>query len=50
MSTFINTLAFAKQLDSQDVLQAYRQKFHIPQHNGSDMVYFTGNSLLITVH
>ena len=45
MSTFINTLAFAKQLDSQDALQAYRQKFHIPQHNGSDMVYFTGNSL-----
>jgi kynureninase len=45
MATFINTLAFAKQLDSQDVLQANRQKFHIPQHNGSDMVYFTGNSL-----
>ncbi len=45
MSTFINTLAFAKQLDSQDALQAYRQKFHIPQHNGSDMIYFTGNSL-----
>lgn len=45
MSTFINTLAFAKQLDSQDALQSYRQKFHIPQHNGSDMVYFTGNSL-----
>ena len=45
MATFINTLAFAKQLDSQDALQANRQKFHIPQHNGSDMVYFTGNSL-----
>ena len=45
MSTFINTLAFAKQLDSQDNLQSNRHKFHIPQHNGVDMVYFTGNSL-----
>ena len=45
MTNFFNTLDFAKQLDQQDVLHAYRNKFHIPQHNGSDMVYFTGNSL-----
>lgn len=42
---FINTLEFAKQLDEQDSLKSYRNKFYIPQHNGHDMVYFTGNSL-----
>jgi kynureninase len=45
MTKYINTLAFAKQLDSQDPLNSYRNKFYIPQHNGTDMVYFTGNSL-----
>ena len=45
MTTYLNTLDFAKELDEQDALKLYRQKFHIPQHNGSDMVYFTGNSL-----
>ena len=45
MNKYINTLEFAKQLDSQDPLNSYRNKFYIPQHNGSDMVYFTGNSL-----
>ena len=45
MATYQNTLAFAKQLDEQDALKSYRQKFHIPQHHGKDMIYFTGNSL-----
>ncbi|MDF2447817.1 MAG: kynU [Bacteroidota bacterium] len=45
MINFRNTLDFAKELDSKDPLKSYRQKFHIPQHNNSDMVYFTGNSL-----
>ena len=45
MTTFSNTLEFAKQLDSQDPLHSYRSKFYIPQHEGHDMVYFTGNSL-----
>lgn len=45
MTSFTNTLEFAKQLDAQDALKEYRQKFHIPQHEGKDMVYFTGNSL-----
>ena len=45
MTTYLNTLEFAKQLDSQDPLNSYRNKFYIPQHNGYDMVYFTGNSL-----
>jgi kynureninase len=40
-----NTKDFARELDSQDLLRSYRQKFYIPQHNGQDVVYFTGNSL-----
>lgn len=40
-----NTLAFAQQLDEQDVLKDFRSKFFIPQHQGKDTVYFTGNSL-----
>lgn len=42
---FQNTLEFAKQCDANDKLKAFRSKFHMPQHNGKDMVYFTGNSL-----
>lgn len=45
MTDFLNTLDFAKELDSKDSLKSYRDKFYIPQHNGADMVYFTGNSL-----
>ncbi len=44
-STFNNTLAFARELDQKDPLRAYRDKFLFPQHNGQDVVYFTGNSL-----
>lgn len=40
-----NTLEFARQSDKADKLSAYRQKFLIPQHNGHDVIYFTGNSL-----
>lgn len=40
-----NTLEFAKSLDEKDPLKNFRQKFLFPQHNGSDVVYFTGNSL-----
>jgi kynureninase len=43
--TFQNTIEFAKQCDVNDKLKAYRSKFHMPQHSGKDMVYFTGNSL-----
>ncbi|MBK9285145.1 MAG: kynureninase [Sphingobacteriaceae bacterium] len=35
----------ALELDQLDPLKAYREKFHIPQHNNEDVVYFTGNSL-----
>lgn len=41
----INTLAYAKQVDDADPLARFRNEFHIPQHNGRDTVYFTGNSL-----
>ena len=42
---FQNTAAFAQELDDIDDLKKYRNQFYIPQHNGNDMVYFTGNSL-----
>lgn len=37
--------AFALQLDAQDPLSSYRNRFYIPRHKGADTVYFTGNSL-----
>ncbi|WP_183572514.1 kynureninase [Mucilaginibacter sp. X5P1] len=40
-----NTLAFAAQLDEQDSLKGFRDKFLIPQHNGEDAIYLCGNSL-----
>lgn len=40
-----NSLDFARQADKNDSLAAYRHEFYIPQHNGEDVVYFTGNSL-----
>ncbi len=43
--SFQNTLEFAQSLDAQDELRAYRQEFSFPQHNGKDVIYFTGNSL-----
>ena len=43
--TFQNTLEFAKQLDVQDELKNYRDEFVFPQHNGKNVIYFTGNSL-----
>lgn len=42
---FENTLKFAVALDEQDSLADYRKEFLIPQHNGKDSIYFTGNSL-----
>jgi len=43
--TFQNTREFAQQLDTQDELKNYRNEFIFPQHNGKNVVYFTGNSL-----
>jgi kynureninase len=35
----------AIQLDKQDELASFKQRFHFPQHNGKDVIYFCGNSL-----
>lgn len=43
--TFENSEDFARSLDSKDPLKSYRDKFYIPQINGKDCIYFTGNSL-----
>ena len=41
-----STLTFANQLDDQDPLKSYRDRFHIPlQKNGEPYIYFCGNSL-----
>ena len=40
-----NTLQYAQQQDEQDSLKHFRNKFFIPQVNGKDSIYFTGNSL-----
>jgi len=40
-----NTPEFARTLDQQDPLKEFRNQFFIPQHEGKDCIYFTGNSL-----
>jgi kynureninase len=40
-----HTLDFARKLDSEDPLKEFRSRFHIPQHEGKDCIYLTGNSL-----
>lgn len=42
---FENSLAFAQQLDQQDPLSAYRERFFIPTFHQKGVRYFTGNSL-----
>lgn len=42
---FENSQAFARQMDAADPLKAYREQFHIPLHEGREVIYFTGNSL-----
>lgn len=43
--TLQNTQIFAESLDKEDPLKQFRDRFHIPQHNGKEKIYFTGNSL-----
>lgn len=43
--TYSFTEDFAHELDKQDALKGFRNKFIIPKHNGHDAVYFCGNSL-----
>ena len=45
MDMFKNTLEFAQQLDKEDPLNRFREKFYIPIINGKESIYFTGNSL-----
>ncbi|WP_248289518.1 kynureninase [Thalassotalea sp. Y01] len=40
-----NSEEFAAQLDNNDPLKQYRDKFHHPVINGEQVLYFTGNSL-----
>ena len=42
---YINTIDFARQLDASDPLKKFRERFHIPQQEGKDVIYFCGNSL-----
>jgi len=42
---FEYSLAFAQNLDKEDPFKEFRNLFYIPQHHGSDTIYFTGNSL-----
>lgn len=42
---FLNTEAFANELDLQDPLRLYKQQFYIPIVNGKESIYFNGNSL-----
>lgn len=43
---FKSTKEFAAELDANDPLKQYRQKFLIPKKaNGEDVIYFAGNSL-----
>ena len=46
MSNYKLGLEFAKQLDQNDELSSYRNRFHIPKDEfGNDLIYMTGNSL-----
>lgn len=42
---FENTLRFAHAMDKNDALKSYRERFIFPQHQGRNVIYFTGNSL-----
>lgn len=39
------TLPYARQMDQEDPVHPYRSRFFFPQFNGSDALYFCGNSL-----
>ena len=42
---FQNSLAFAKELDANDELSRFRDKFIIPKKGAEEQIYFLGNSL-----
>ncbi len=45
ITPFEATLDFARRLDAADELKSLRSRFYIPQHQDTDCVYLTGNSL-----
>jgi len=46
MSTFSSDENFAHQLDAEDPLRHFQEKFHLPRSkDGSSLIYFAGNSL-----
>lgn len=42
---FEDSLYYARLMDANDNLAAFKQRFYFPQHNGKDAIYFCGNSL-----
>ncbi len=42
---FEYSLGYARKMDEQDPLASWRKEFLFPQHEGREVVYFTGNSL-----
>ncbi len=45
VSQFTASIACAKQLDEEDALSSFKQRFYFPQKNSKDVIYFCGNSL-----
>jgi kynureninase len=45
VANFEPTLEYAQSLDDTDILFSFRERFHFPQHEEKDTVYFCGNSL-----
>lgn len=45
MIQFKNSRDFARQMDLEDPLNRFREKFYIPIIHGKESIYFTGNSL-----
>lgn len=45
MVAYKSSLEFAQEMDQNDPLKSYRERFHIPVINGIETIYFTGNSL-----
>ncbi len=42
---YYDSKEFAQRMDQQDSISVYRGRFHFPQFNGKDILYFGGNSL-----
>lgn len=42
---FEASLEYAQSCDQMDILFPFRERFHFPQHNDKDTIYFCGNSL-----